>query len=147
MARTGLATQKISGAAAGAIVALRAGSARDVRVFEVSVFAATAVSGTVGLGRPAAQGITPGTATGPIAQGNGYDNSSLVGTTIIDASWGTAPTAPAIYWRRVVLPATIGAGVIWTFPSGIVVPTSGSITLHQISALAVTYEVSFEFEE
>jgi hypothetical protein len=147
VARTGLATTKTSGAAAGAIVALRAGSARDIRLFEVGVFASTAVSGTVGLGRPAAIGVTPGTATGPIGSGNGYDPVAGAGVSTIDASWGTAPTAPAVYWRRAVLPATIGAGVIWTFPDGIVIPVSATVTLHQISTAAVGYEIYFEIEE
>jgi hypothetical protein len=46
-----------------------------------------------------------------------------------------------------VLPATIGAGVIWTFPQGLVVPVSGFLVVWQFSALAVTYSVSFDYEE
>ena len=145
--RTSLAAQKVSGAAAGALVALRTGGARDVRVFEVGVFVGSAVAGTVGLGRPAAQGVTPTVLTGPTAQANSHDSASLVGTTVIDGTWATAPTAPATYWRRAALPATIGAGVIWTFPLGITIPTSSSIVIHQISTAAVTYEVYFEFDE
>lgn len=145
--RTSLSTQKVTTAAAGPIVALRSGSARDIRVFEVGISAVTAAAGEVGLGRPAAAGVTPGTATGPIAAGNSYDSASVVGTTIIDASWATPPTAPTVAWKRFQLPATIGAGVIWTFPTGIVVPTSGTIVLWQFSAAAVTYDVYFDFDE
>lgn len=145
--RTGLATTKTSGAASAAIVALRAGSTRDVRVFEVGVFAETAVAGTVGLGRPAAIGVTPATTTGPIGQGNSYDSAGLVGTTIMDASWGTPPTAPTIYWRRATLPATIGAGIIWTFPTGINIPSTTTLVLFQISAAAVQYGIYWDFDE
>jgi hypothetical protein len=66
MAHTSLAGSKASGAAAGPIVQFRAaGGARDVRVFEVGVFAATAVAGEVGIGRPAAIAVTPATPIGP----------------------------------------------------------------------------------
>lgn len=145
--RTSLSTQKASAAAAGAIVALRTGAARDIRVFEIGVSAVTAVAGEVGLGRPAAAGVTPGTPTGPTAAGNAHDSASVVGTTLIDASWGTAPTSPATFWRRFQLPGSIGAGVIWSFPGGIVVPTSATIVLWQFSTAAVTYDVYFDFDE
>jgi hypothetical protein len=50
MAHTSLAGSKASGAAAGPIVQFRAANAaRDVRVFEIGVFAATAVAGEVGI--------------------------------------------------------------------------------------------------
>lgn len=144
--RTALATQKVSGAAAGAIVGLRTGAARDVRIYEVGVTAASAVSGTVGLGRPANTPVASASA-GPTGAGLAYDNAGTAGTTALDTTWTTAPTSPTIFWRRFVLPATIGAGVIWTFPSGLVLPVSSSIVLWQISTAAVTYEVYFEFEE
>lgn len=148
MARTGIAVSKASGAAAGAVVALRAANAnRDARLFEISVFAGTAVAGTVGIGRPASAG-TSSASTGPIAQAMGYDNQALVGTAVVDTAWSSAPTAPTIPWKRAVLPATIGAGVIWTFPDGIIVPANGgTIIVWQFSTAAVTYEVAFEFDE
>jgi hypothetical protein len=146
MPRTALASQKATTAAAGPIVALRASSSRDVRVFEVGVFIGSAVSGTVGIGRPATAG-TSSASVGPVAQGFAYDNQNLVGTTVLDTTWSAAPTAPAAPWRRAVLPGTIGAGVIWTFPSGIVIPTSGTIILWQFSTAVVTYECYFEFDE
>lgn len=148
MARTALAAQKASGAAAGPIVQFRAaGAARDLRLFEIGVFAASAVSGDVGIGRPAAVAVTPATPIGPTAAGNSYDNVSGAGTALIDTTWATAPTSPATFWRRATLPATIGAGVIWTFPAGIVVPAGGAIVLWQFTAAAVTYNAYFDFDE
>jgi hypothetical protein len=61
-------------------------------------------------------------------------------------AWTTAPTAGTAL-RRMVLPATIGAGVIWTFPNGLVLPTSSFFVVWQFSALAVTYSVYFDYEE
>ena len=39
----------------------------------------------------------------------------LTGQTNIDTAWSAAATVAANYIRKIVLPATIGAGVIWTF--------------------------------
>jgi hypothetical protein len=148
VAHTSLAGQKASGAAAGPIVQFRAaGAARDVRVFEIGVFAATAVAGEVGVGRPAALAVTPATPIGPIGSGNGYDNVSGAGAALIDTTWATAPTAPAIPWRRYAIPATIGAGIVWRWAEGIVVPASGALVIWQYSALAVTYDFHLEFDE
>ena len=50
-------------------------------------------------------------------------------------AWGGArPTAPAIFHERWNSPATVGAGIIWTFPDGIIVAASGSLSLHNITA-------------
>jgi hypothetical protein len=35
----------------------------------------------------------------------------------------TKPTSPTLFLRRFGIPATIGAGVIWTYPQGLIVPT------------------------
>jgi hypothetical protein len=143
MARYGIGINKTTGAAAGLLVQLRTGSARDCRVWEIGVFASTAVAGTVGLIRPTAVGATF-TSSGV---GAAEDNISGAGVTVVDTAASTAPTIGTNYMRRIVLPATIGAGVIWTFPNGIVVPTSASLALWQISAAAVGYETYFVFEE
>lgn len=148
MARTGLAVSKASGAAAAGVVALRAANAnRDCRIFEISVFAETAVAGTVGIGRPATAG-TSNANSGAIASGAGYDNTTGAGAALIDTGWSVAPTAPTIPWKRAALPATIGAGIIWTFPQGIVVPANGgTVIVWQYSAAAVTYSIAFEIDE
>lgn len=143
MARYGIATSKTTTAAAGLIVQLRAGAARDLRIWEIGVFASTAVSGTVGLIRPSAVGATF-TSTGV---GAPEDNASGAGVAVVDTAATTAPTIGTNYMKRIVLPASIGAGVIWTFPQGINVPVSGSMALWQISAAAVTYETYFTYEE
>jgi hypothetical protein len=148
MARTSLAGTKASGAAAGPIVQFRAaGAARDVRVFEIGIFSATAVAGEVGIGRPAALAVTPATPIGPAASGQSFDNVTGAGAALLDTTWATAPTAPAIPWRRYPIPASIGAGIVWQFPTGIVVPAAGALVLWQYSALAVTYDFHLEFDE
>lgn len=143
MSRYSLAATKTTGAAAGLLVQLRTGAARDLRVFEVGVFATTAVSGAVGLIRPTAVGA------GLTSSGTGApeDPTSSAGVAVIDTAAGTAPTIGSTYLRQITLPATIGAGVIWTFPTGIVIPTSASLALWQTSAAAVGYAVYFAYDE
>lgn len=144
MARYENCIQKASGAAAGAVVSLRAASAsRDVRVFEIGISVVTAVAGEIGIGRPANSPV----ATTSTAAGAPLDNVSGAGASLIDSAWSTAPTAPTVPWRRFQFPATIGAGVIWTFPNGIVVPASGNLVVWQFSALAVTYDVYLSYDE
>lgn len=62
------------------------------------------------------------------------DGASL---TTIAAAWGTGPTIPTNFFRRISLPATIGTGVIWTFPKGLVIPLNGSIVVWNLSATGV----------
>jgi hypothetical protein len=101
-----------------------------IKVMEIGFSQVTATACEFGLGRPAAQGITPvavlfqaeQSTTDPAAK----TNASL--------SWGTSPTAPTIYLRRVATPAAIGAGVIWTFPRGLYLPPSASLVIFNITA-------------
>ena len=143
MARYEIGITKTTGAAAGLLAQLRAGAGRDIRVFEMGVFASTAVSGEVALIRPSAVGATF-TSSGV---GASLDSASSAGVAVVDTAATTAPTIGTNYMRRIVLPGSIGSGVIWTFPQGINVPVSGSLALWQLSALAVTYSAYFDYDE
>jgi hypothetical protein len=37
--------------------------------------------------------------------------------------------------RRIGFPATIGVGVIWTFPRGLIIPISGNLVTYNIVAV------------
>lgn len=135
------------------ICSLRAANAnRDCRLFEMGVFVATAQTADVQFGRPATAG-TATTSVGPQASGFGLDNASGAGNVVIDTVWTTTPPtvqASTNVWRRAFIPGTIGAGVIWTFPSGIVIPANGgTVCLWQNTAGAATqtYNVYFDFDE
>lgn len=143
MARYGLAATKTTGAAAGLIAQLRTGSARDARIWEIGVSATTAVSGAVGLIRPSAVGATF-TSTGT---GQAEDPVSGAGVAVIDTAATTAPTIGSTFMRQVTLPATIGAGWVWPFPDGLIVPVSSSFAIWQTSAAAVGYAVYFLYDE
>ena len=143
MARYALAATKTSTAAAGLIAQLRTGASRDVRIREIGVSVTTAAAAAVGLIRPSAVGATfTSTSTG-----QPEDPVSAAGVAVVDTAAGTAPTIGSTYMRIVQLPATIGAGVIWTFPDGLLVPVSSSIALWQTSASAVGYALYFLYDE
>ena len=143
MARYEIGVSKTTGAAAGFIAQLRSGAARDMRVYEIGIFASTAVSGEVALVRPTAVGATF-TSSGV---GAALDTATAAGVAVVDIAASTAPTIGTNYMRRIVLPGSIGAGVIWTFPTGINVPVSSALAIWQLSALAVTYSAYFDYDE
>ena len=107
---------------------LRTAASDRVVVLEIGFNTNTATAQTIGLGRPAAQGITP---VNVLFQAE--DSASPASVTNASLSWGTSPTVPAQFLRRVSLPATAGAGIIWTFPRGLIVPVSASLVLWNIT--------------
>jgi hypothetical protein len=106
------------------------------RLLELGIFLAAATASTFALGYPAAIGITPTTPVDFLAE----DPNNVIDAGVVQSSlaWGTGPTIPAAYLRRISLPATVGTGVIWTFPNGIVIPVSSSIILWNLSATGVS---------
>lgn len=141
-----------SGAAAHAIgeviPATLATAKRPPEIREIGIFSQSGVAAIIGIGRPAAIGITPATET-TVQAGNSID--TIAGNTVIAASWGTAPTTPSTFMRRADLQAVQGAGVIWTWLPGEFVLWSGAaintIVAWQISALAVTYDLYVKVAE
>lgn len=134
-------------AAAGPIATILAAAApaRLPEIREIGVFASTAVAGTVGLGKPAAAGITPGTSV-TVDRDNPADGTA--GATKLVTTWTTAPTAPGVLKRQVQLAATIGTGVVWVWgPGELVVPANGNLVIWQVSSAAVTYSVYVKVAE
>ena len=99
---------------AAAAAELRAASGTPIRLRELGLTLAVATASTYGIGRPAAIGITP-TSPKTVLPSNPSDPA---GTATTAVAWGTGPTVPAEFLRRITLPATVGAGVIWTWELG-----------------------------
>lgn len=97
---------------AAAAAEIRAASGFPFRVRELSLTLGAATASTYGIGRPAAIGVTP---TSPIVMLPLNPNDSGTTPPSTAVAWGTGPTVPANFTHRITLPATIGAGVIWTF--------------------------------
>lgn len=113
---------------------VRSTSTNKPKIMELGISQVTAVAGTYGIGRPAAIGITPTTPQTFVDEGDGNAPAAL---TTAAVAWGTAPTVPANFNRRLTCAATIGVGAIFTFPRGFGIPISGSIVVWIIATAPV----------
>lgn len=118
---------------ANANIEVRTAATDRPRIMEIGIWMAAATASTIGIGRPQAIGVTPTTPVTVVAE----DPGDPAGTVQTALAWGTGPTVPLYYLRRIQLPATIGAGVILTFPRGLVIPVSSSIVHWNITATGV----------
>ncbi len=110
---------------------VRSASANKPKIMEVGLTLGTTTASVYGFGRPAAIGVTP---TTPLTVVDEQDGNGPAGLTTCAVAWGTGPTVPTNFNRRMALPGTIGAGVILTFPRGFGLPASGSIVIWNITA-------------
>lgn len=136
------ASQRTSAtSAASAAWEVRSASTNKPKIMEVGLSQNTAVAGVFGLGRPAAIGITPTTPVTFLGESDGGTgtpgDNEPTGLTTCAIAWGTGPTVPANFFRRISCPATIGAGVIWTFPRGLGLAQSNSVVVWIIATAPV----------
>lgn len=97
-----------------------AAATNEPAVMEYGVINGAATAASFGLGRSA---NTP-TQTSPVLV-QAEDPDRPAGLTGCAVAWSVAPTVPAQFFRRTLLPATIGSGMIWTFPRGIQIAAAG----------------------
>jgi hypothetical protein len=141
-----------SGAAAAPIAeiipATLAAGKRMPEIREIGIFNVSGVAAELGIGQPAAIGVTPATLT-TVQAANTQD--VIAGATTIAATWGTAPTAPTTYRRRFELAGYVGAPAVFQWLPGEFVMWSGAaintVVIRQISILAVTYDLYFKVVE
>ncbi len=123
-----------SGSISTAAWEIRSTSTNKPKLMELGISINAATASVFGLGRPGAIGLTP---TTPITWLDESDGNGPAGLTTSALAWGTGPTVPTNFFRRVSTPATIGSGIIWTFPRGLGLPVSGSVVLWNITATSV----------
>lgn len=104
-------TVTTTGAAAGDV----RNATLDASIMECGIQLGAATASTYGIGRSA---NTP-TQTSPVTV-LAEDVDRPAGSSGMAVAWSVAPTVPTQFYRRASLPATIGAGMIWTFPRGLV---------------------------
>lgn len=150
MARYELGVRTTVTTIAAAAAELRAASGNPFKLAEMGITLGAATASTYGLGRPAAVGVTP---TSPVTV-LAMNPSESTGTVTHAVAWGTGPTVPANFFRRIALPATIGAGIIWTWPpkSFIVGPGNAaaavaSIVLWNITANSAITELYYVVDD
>ena len=106
----------------------RTASTPRAKILELSFITATGTAQTIGLGRPQAIGSVP------VNVAFQADDPGDAASTVNGAlSWTTSPTVPLIFHRRWNGAATIGVGIVWTFPRGLVIPVSSSVVLWNIT--------------
>lgn len=98
------------------------------RLLEIGITLVTAAATVIGIGRPAAIGVTPTSPVTWLAE----DPGEPAGTVQTAVAWATGPTVPAQHFRGVSFPGTIGAGTIFTFPRGLVIAVSAALVLWNI---------------
>src|SRR3954468_24078639 len=101
------------------------------RLLELGMTSSAATAVTFGYGPNNAIGNTP---TSPVTVLSEDRGSTTAGNSNTALAWGTGPTVPTNFFRRVSLPATAGAGIIWTFPRGITVLKAASSVVWNITA-------------
>jgi len=133
------------------IPATLAAGVRPAEIREIGIFVVSPPSSggaEIGIGRPAAIGVTPATEV-TVQATDSID--VIAGHTVVAGSWGTAPTVPGAFMRRAELQGIAGAGVIFTWLPGEFVLWSGSaistVVLWQFGALAVTYDCYLKVSE
>lgn len=106
------------------------GAGRRIALYELHLIQTVATSAAYGAGRPAAAGVTP---TANLFQKNGASDEASTTSGVV--AWGgTRPTQPAIFHRRLFTAATIGVGILFSFPDGIEIAAGGTFTVHNITA-------------
>jgi len=112
--------------------------ARAIRVLQINYISFAATVQQIGLGRPAAIGVTPTSPVTFLSLASG-DSTSAAKAAL---AWVTSPTAPAAFMKRANLPATAATAFEWTFgDGGVLVPAGGSLVLWNI-AISVASDVS-----
>ena len=104
------------------------------KALEVGLSMNVGTASVYGMGVPAAIGITPTTPAAMVFEDGGNTSTP---TTTTALAWGTSPTNPTVYSRRVSLPATVGAGICWTFPRGFGVLKAKTLTTSNIGTTQV----------
>jgi hypothetical protein len=137
MALYALSQRTTATAAASASWEVRSTSTNKPKIMELGISQNAATAGVYGIGRPGAIGVTP---TSPQTFVDEGDGNAPAAQTTAAVAWGTGPTVPTNFNRRLSCAATIGVGAIFTFPRGFGIPASGSVVVW-IVALAPTCDV------
>lgn len=120
----------------------KASSTNSPLIYEIGINLGAATASTYGFGRA---GNTP-TQTSPVVVLP--ENPSFpTGQTGMAVAWSVAPTVPTQFARRIFLPATIGAGIIWTFPRGYALATSASGLIWNLAASSASTNVHWVVDE
>jgi hypothetical protein len=143
MPKGSIARRTTDGSNGAAALELIAGSNRGIYLREMHIVLAAATASLYGLGRPAAKGDNP---TSPVTLllENGLDPFGMQCSTAV--AWGTGPTAPTQFFRRVAFPNVISSSILWEFKTGLYIPKGQTLVLWNLAANGVV-DVSIVVDE
>jgi hypothetical protein len=111
---------------------IRTAATQRAIIKAIKISLVTGAATVIGVGRPAAIGVTPTSPKTVLP----YDNNAPTGNTTTAVAWATGPTVPANYLDRFSFPATIGSGIMMPYEyrdtNGIIIPVSGSLVIWNI---------------
>jgi hypothetical protein len=111
---------------------------------EWTIALVTALASTYGLGRPGNDGSVAQTSPSLLQAEAAGGPPAQSGTAV---AWGTAPTVPTVFHRRVSIVAATGAGIIWTFPRGLEIAQSNGIVQWNLAANSASINVTVVCDE
>jgi hypothetical protein len=119
-----------------AVLEIIASAVSSFKLLELGITINSATASVFAVGVPAAKGITP-TSPGAVQNINTLDTATTNTTTAL--AWGTGPTSPTTFIKRVSLGAYAGAGRVWEWRSdgGLIVPKNTSIVVWAIGTVSV----------
>lgn len=133
MAMASVAARTTVIGSAAAMIELRAAATNKPKVMELGVSCNTGATITWGWGRPQAIGLTPTTTAF-----QDEDLADPAPLTTLATAWGTGPTVPLIFHRRIALTNLTGTGFIWIWPRGFPIAASSSVVLWNITSAVAT---------
>lgn len=134
MSLYGLSQRTTATASGNASWEVRSASGNKPRLMEIGVTQNAATAGVYGIGRPGAIGITPTSPQNFVAED---DASAPTSNSTAAVAWGTGPTTPTNFNRRISCNNTIGVGANFTFPRGFDIATSNSVVIWIIATAPV----------
>lgn len=121
---------------------LKATSSIAPRIMEIGVNLGAATASTFGIGR--AGNSTTQTSAVLLQAENPNDPAMASGCAV---AWGSAPTTPAQFFRRVTLPGTVGTGIIFTFPRGLILAVSAQMLFWNLATNSASTNVWWVCDE
>jgi hypothetical protein len=115
---------------------LRAAASQRVQLLELGI--AVAVAPTTNPQFRLNRSTAIGTSTATVAP-QAEDPANAAAVTLLDTTWSTPPTLAAIDLRSFPVPASIGAGIVWTwYDQAFVIPQSGGLSIVNANATGAT---------
>ncbi len=132
MARYDLGFRTLDGTVAAPAAEIRSTSSDKPRILEITMLqtAAAASALNIGIGRPAALGVGPISPVKMLPE----EVADPAASVLIATQWGTKPTIPTAFYRRIGAATGVGNGLIVAFPRGLTIAVSSSIVLWNILA-------------